>query len=144
MNWECPEASNWALDIMRKNDPFQEITQADLRWLQYGENHLGTFPQYPQGIFTLRMTTTNARRYPTLDQALAAGKTHHLHAFNDRKRPVEGEERQLNAFLVDLRVASMALHHAAEERTNPTDGHKYLIFDPMDPHVRNFCRQLRI
>lgn len=143
MAWECPEGTNWVLDLLRLNDPFQNIRQDAMGWLTYGENHLSTFPQYPQGMFTLRMTSCVPGR-PTIWESLAAGKTHHVHGFNDRKRPTEGEERKLNAFLVDLRIASMALHLADEERRNPTDGVKYLIFDAMNPKVRLFCRQLVI
>lgn len=138
----CPEGNHWSLDILRLNDPFQNIRQDAMAWFTVGENHLSRFPEWPQGMFTLRMVSFN--KYKTLFQLLDAGKTHGVFAFNDRKKPTEKEERALNCFLVDLRVASYGLHYADEERENPKDGNKFLIFDAMKTEVKTFCRQLRI
>ncbi len=136
----APSGDHVILQILRYNGLF--VQPDDLKWLLFGENHLSTYKNYPQGMFTTRTFSNN--RYPTLRDSLAQGKTHGVYLWSYAKRECEKMELIIDAWMVDLILCYKMRETADRNSSNQYDGNKFQIFNPNSPKTQLFCRRLLI
>ena len=135
-----PKGDHIVLRLLRNYG--YEVDADDMKWILVGENHLKTFPDYPQGMFTIRIESFN--KEPTIWQSLEEGKTHGVFLFSYEKRESEAMELLIDAWLVDLFMCAKMLHTSVEKRRNRQDSNQYLIFDPTASEMQLFCHRIFI
>jgi hypothetical protein len=144
-----PDAAAMAWDPsverLRREPGFEWLTIDDLKWILFGEhNYLSTYPDYRQGMFTLRAEADPGSHKHTLDHSIdVLHKTHAcLTLCGDKLSHAERSETPLYIFWIDLHLARR-LQGFAELRRNGNGG-RYWLYDWRVPEVRLCARRIEL